>query len=115
MLDLPLIADTNKRYFEIQFRRVDMLMYKNSYPHWVDNYPFFPRGGKTPDFTTFSRKNDKSAMEHIERFTSKCIKGNNHEFRKLYLSSLSDMNNIFLIFFYLAKLNINSGRYVKFQ
>uniref|UniRef100_A0A2N9FWA1 Retrotransposon gag domain-containing protein n=1 Tax=Fagus sylvatica TaxID=28930 RepID=A0A2N9FWA1_FAGSY len=55
-------------------RRTPRHPYRKPYPKRIDREEW-PRGFKIPDFTMFSGKDEKTALEHISRFTAKLLLG----------------------------------------
>ena len=49
-------------------RRMPRRPYRKPYPERIDREEW-PRGFKIPDFTMFSGEDEKTALEHISRFT----------------------------------------------
>ena len=84
LIDPNMIAEVIRRYFGVQLRPLDRLVYRKPYPNQVDRVPL-PRGYKTLDFSTFSDENGKSTMEHV----SWCGEANQNEYYKLQLFPLS--------------------------
>ena len=74
-----MITQAIRHYFGVQLRPLDRPIYRKSYPEWVDRVPL-PRGYKILDFSTFSRDNGKSTMEHVSRFVAQCGEANQNEF-----------------------------------
>ena len=60
-----MIAEVIRKHFGIQLKLIGMPIYKKSYLEWVDKMMPLPKGYKVPNFTTFSRDDDKSTMEHV--------------------------------------------------
>lgn len=57
----------------------------------------FPKGYKIPNFVTFSSEDNKTMMEHINRFTTHCSELLNHGYYKLRLFSNSLMGQVFTL------------------
>ena len=73
LIDPNMITEAMRRHFRVQLRPLERPVYRKPYPDWVDKVQF-PKGFRTPDFTTFSREDDKSTMEHVSRFIAQCPK-----------------------------------------
>jgi hypothetical protein len=63
-------------------RRTPRHPYRKPYPERIDREEW-PRGFKVPDFTMFSSEDDKTALEHISRFTVQCGEYSNNGNGKL--------------------------------
>lgn len=56
MIDPGVIAETMRKYFGIQLKPMEGLVYRKPYLEWVDKKVPLPKGYKTLDFTTFFRR-----------------------------------------------------------
>jgi hypothetical protein len=81
--------------------------YRKPYPERIDKEEW-PRGFKTPDFTTFSREDEKTALEHISRFTIQCGEYSNNGNGKLRLFPNSLTGQAFTWYAALPANSINS-------
>ena len=63
-------------------RRSPRHPYRKPYPERIDREGW-PRGFKIPDFTMFSGEDEKTALEHISRFTVQCGEYSNNGNGKL--------------------------------
>jgi hypothetical protein len=83
------IAEIMKDQFGIK-PKVNTYSYRTSYPLAYDLIPL-PNRYKVPDFTKFSRQDDTSTMEHVNRFIIQCGEAaSRDELRvRLFSSSLS--------------------------
>ena len=63
-----MIAEAIRKHFDVQSKPIDGLVYWKSYFEWVDEMMLLSKGYKVSDFTTFFRDDDKSTMEHVDRF-----------------------------------------------
>ena len=68
LIDLYMIVEVIKKYFGVQLKPIERLIYKKPYLDWIDKMMPLPKDYKVPDFTTFSRDHNKFAMEHISQF-----------------------------------------------
>ena len=78
-----MIAKAIRQHFGIQLRPFDRLVYRKPYLDLVDRIPLL-RGNKTPDFSTFSGKDVKSTMEHMNRFMAQCGEAKLRSLRSSY-------------------------------
>jgi hypothetical protein len=83
------IAEIMKDLFGIK-PKVNTYSYRTPYPLAYDLIPL-PNRYKVPDFTKFSRQDDTSTMEHVNRFIIQCGEAaSRDELRvRLFSSSLS--------------------------
>ena len=59
-------------------------IYRKPYPEWIDREPY-PRGSRIPEFSTFSREDDKTVLEHMSRLTIQCREVSKNENCKMKL------------------------------
>ena len=86
LINPNMIAEAMRRHFGVQLA-LERLVYRKPFPEWVDRVQF-PRSFRTPDFTTFSREDGKSKMEHISQFIAQCAKVSQNDFLRLQLFPL---------------------------
>ena len=65
-----MIAKVIIKHISVQLKPINRPIYRKLYPKWVDKMIPLPKSYKVPNFTTFSRDNDKSIMEHVGQFTT---------------------------------------------
>jgi hypothetical protein len=71
-------------------RRMSRRPYRKPYPERIDREEW-PRGFKVPNFTMFSGEDEKTALEHISRFTVQCgeYSNNGNEKLRMFPNSLT--------------------------
>ena len=69
----------------MQLKPIERPFYRKACPNWIDSIMLLPKGYTVLDFTTFSRDDEKSTMEHISRFTVQCSEASQNEYYKLQL------------------------------
>ena len=87
--DPNIIAETIRKYFDVQPRPLNRTIYRKSYPEWIEKIMPLPREFEVSNFTIFSGEDEKFAIEHISRFTTQCGKANQNEYHKLRLFPFS--------------------------
>jgi hypothetical protein len=88
-------------------RRAPRHPYIKPYPKRIDKEKW-PRGSKAPDFTKFSKENEKTTVEHISRFTIQCGEYSNNGNGKLRLFPNSLTSQAFTWYVALPTNSINS-------
>lgn len=68
LIDLELIVETMRKYFNTQLQPMERPMYKK--PYLEQGMMPLLKGYKTPNFSSFFGEDGKSTMEHIGRFTT---------------------------------------------
>ena len=68
LINSNIIAEAVRKHFGVQLKPIERLVYEKPYLNWIDKMMPLPKGYKVLDFTTFSRDDNKSTMEHISRF-----------------------------------------------
>ena len=89
-----MIFEVIRRHFGVQLWPLDRPVYMKLYPNWVDRFSL-SKGYETTDFSTFSSEDEKSTMEHVNRFMTQCSETNKNEYYKLQLLHLSLLGDAF--------------------
>jgi len=103
------IAEVMRDQFGIK-PEVNTYSYRTLYPPAYDLIPL-PNQYKVPDFTKFSRQNDTSTMEHVNRFIIQCGEAaNRDELRVRLFSSSFVWIGFYLVYFITSQFSDYLGR-----
>jgi len=90
--------------------KVNTYSYRTPYPPAYDLIPL-PNRYKVQDFTKFSRQDDTSTIEHVNRFIIQCGEAANRDELRVRLFSSSLLGSAFTwLYFVASKLSYYLGR-----
>ncbi|XP_073059610.1 uncharacterized protein [Primulina eburnea] len=79
VIDHDVVRETVQELYGPALRQIGRPKFLKPYPDYVDVNNPFPKGYKVPDFSLFSGENSQSSLEHIARFTIRCVELENLE------------------------------------